>query len=146
MPAGNLHAYLRGTGVEIMAASDNVLRGGLTPKYVDVAELLSVLSFEVLADPVVAAVPVSPGVVTWPVPIAEFALHRVRPVDGGGTAVLPVTGPRVVLCVRGDVTVSDGGEPVSVPSGQAAFVAAGVASLTITGTGEAYVASVPHSS
>ena len=61
MPAGNLHAYLRGAGVEIMAASDNVLRGGLTPKHVDVAELLRVLRFEVLADPVRAARPVAPG-------------------------------------------------------------------------------------
>ena len=52
MPAGNLHAYLRGCGVEIMAASDNVLRGGLTPKRVDVDELLRVLRFEVLDDPV----------------------------------------------------------------------------------------------
>ena len=50
--AGNLHAYLRGCGVEIMAASDNVLRGGLTPKHVDVDELLRVLRFEVLDDPV----------------------------------------------------------------------------------------------
>ena len=55
MPAGNLHAYLRGAGVEIMAASDNVLRGGLTPKRVDVDELLRVLRFEVLDDPVRAA-------------------------------------------------------------------------------------------
>ncbi|WP_421120145.1 mannose-6-phosphate isomerase, class I [Aquihabitans daechungensis] len=46
LPAGNLHAYLDGAGVEIMAASDNVLRGGLTPKHVDVDELLSVLRFE----------------------------------------------------------------------------------------------------
>ena len=54
MPAGNLHAYLRGAGVEIMAASDNVLRGGLTPKRVDVPELLRVLRFEVLDEPVLA--------------------------------------------------------------------------------------------
>ena len=63
MPAGNLHAYLRGCGVEIMAASDNVLRGGLTPKHVDVDELLRVLRFEVLDDPVIVARPVAPGVV-----------------------------------------------------------------------------------
>ena len=47
-----LHAYLRGTGVEIMAASDNVLRGGLTSKYVDVPELLRLLRYEPLRDPV----------------------------------------------------------------------------------------------
>ena len=83
MPAGNLHAYLSGCGVEIMAASDNVLRGGLTPKRVDVDELLRVLRFEVLDDPVRAAQPVGPGVDCWPVPVDDFALHRVR-VGGGG--------------------------------------------------------------
>ena len=45
LPAGNIHAYLRGIGIELMASSDNVLRGGLTPKHVDVAELMSVLDF-----------------------------------------------------------------------------------------------------
>ena len=45
LPAGNLHAYLHGTGVEMLANSDNVLRGGLTPKHVDVPELLRVLDF-----------------------------------------------------------------------------------------------------
>ncbi len=78
MPAGNLHAYLRGTGVEIMAASDNVLRGGLTPKRVDVDELLRVLRFEVLADPVRPATAVAPGVTTWEVPVRDFALFRVE--------------------------------------------------------------------
>ena len=61
MPAGNLHAYLRGAGVEMMAASDNVLRGGLTPKRVDVDELLRVLRFEVLDDPILPSTPVAPG-------------------------------------------------------------------------------------
>ena len=82
MPAGNLHAYLRGAGVEIMAASDNVLRGGLTPKHVDVAELLRVLRFEVLRRPGAAPRRRSrPGVVTWPVPVGDFALYRVE-LDG----------------------------------------------------------------
>ena len=48
LQAGQLHAYLDGTGVELMANSDNVLRGGLTPKHVDVPELLKVLRFDKL--------------------------------------------------------------------------------------------------
>src|SRR6202012_4358237 len=51
LPAGNVHAYLRGTGVEIMANSDNVLRCGLTPKHVDVPELLHITDFTALAQP-----------------------------------------------------------------------------------------------
>lgn len=143
MPAGNLHAYLEGAGVEIMAASDNVLRGGLTPKHVDVAELLQVLRFEVLADPVVRAEPVAPGIVTWPAPVAEFALHRVRPADAGGALTLPVRGPRTVLCLAGDLAVDDGAGAVELAGGEAAFAADGQATLAFEGAGEAYVASVP---
>jgi mannose-6-phosphate isomerase len=141
MPAGNLHAYLAGTGVEIMAASDNVLRGGLTPKHVDVPELLRVLRFEVLADPVVRSEPVAPGIVTWPAPVTEFALHRVRPAPG--VVTLPVLGPRVVLCLTGELIVDDGAGEVALAGGEAAFATAGPAPLTFLGSGEAYVASVP---
>ena len=64
MPRGNLHAYLAGAGVEIMAASDNVLRGGLTPKHVDVPELLRVLRFEV-PSPIPVIVPRSRSPTGW---------------------------------------------------------------------------------
>ncbi|WP_433531595.1 mannose-6-phosphate isomerase, class I [Micromonospora sp. CA-263727] len=141
MPAGNLHAYLRGIGVEVMAASDNVLRGGLTPKHVDVAELLRVLRFEVLEQPVVSPRPVADGVVNWPVPVPDFALHRVT-VDGGRPEVtLPVPGPRVVLCTSGRLTVTDGVAPVALDRGQAAVGPAAAGPLTVTGAGAAYVAS-----
>jgi mannose-6-phosphate isomerase len=141
MPAGNLHAYLRGTGVELMAASDNVLRGGLTPKYVDVPELLRVLRYEPLADPVRSPVPVAPGVMTWPVPVPDFALHRVRLGAGAGRAELALPGPRLVLCMEGRVEVDDGVAAVTLGAGEAAFGSPGLP-LVISGTGEAYVASV----
>lgn len=149
MPAGNLHAYLRGTGVEIMAASDNVLRGGMTPKRVDVDELLRVLRFTPLADPVVRAQPVAPGVVTWPVPVAEFRLHRVTVgggTVGGGTVggavpsvELALDGPRTALCLAGEVTVDDG-QAVTLRPGRAAFGPATDRPLTLTGDGVVYVA------
>lgn len=142
MPAGNLHSYLRGAGVEIMAASDNVVRGGLTAKHVDVAELLRVLRFEVLDDPVVRPVPVGPGVVTWPAPVAEFALHRVRLDAEVPRATLPLSGPRLVLCLSGGVAADDGVAAVVVPPGRAAIGPDRDAPLTIAGAGEAYVASV----
>ena len=142
MPAGNLHAYLRGAGIELMAASDNVLRGGLTPKRVDVDELLRVLRFEVLDEVVLPAVQVTPGIVTWPVPAREFVLHRVS-VDGGAPVVLPVVGPRVVVGVRGEVRVGDSqGVTVAVPAGSAAYAAAAAGQVTVTGSGEVFVASV----
>jgi mannose-6-phosphate isomerase len=140
MPAGNLHAYLHGTGVELMAASDNVLRGGFTPKHVDVPELLRVLRFEPLADPVRRPVPVGPGMVTWPVPVPEFALHRVR-LDGGvPRAELDLAGPLTVLCLAGEVAADDGVASVTLGAGDAGFAEAG-RRLVLAGAGEAYVAS-----
>ena len=138
MPAGNLHAYLSGAGVEIMAASDNVLRGGLTPKRVDVPELLAVLRFEVLAQPIVRPVPVAPGVVTWPVPVPDFALYRVAP--AGAPVELAVPGPRIVLCLTGQLSVDDGTGPLVLGPGDSGFAAASGGPLVISGDGEAYVA------
>ena len=144
MPAGNLHAYLRGTGVEIMAASDNVLRGGLTPKRVDVDELLRVLRVEVLADPILPATQVAPGVQTWPVPVREFALHRLELTPAGPPLRLPGEGPRIVLGVRGDVFVAEAvdGTPVEVTPGTAAYVPAETGPATVAGVGEVFVAAV----
>jgi mannose-6-phosphate isomerase len=145
MPAGNLHAYLNGAAVEIMAASDNVLRGGLTPKRVDVDELLRVLRFEVLDEPVLPPVEVAPGVVTWRVPAREFALYRMRLGAAPGSAGAPGTGPRIVLGTGGEVVVSEaGGGSVALPTGAAAYVPADAAPITVTGGGEVFVATVPE--
>ena len=140
MPAGNLHAYLSGVGIEIMAASDNVLRGGLTPKPVNVAELLRVLRFEALTYPVVLPKRLGGGVVTWPAPVGDFALVRAS-VDGNQVS-LPGAGPRVLLCTRGTVGCDDGAGGVTIASGQAAFAPASAAGITVTGTGDVYQASV----
>jgi len=144
MPAGNLHAYLHGAGVEIMAASDNVLRGGLTPKRVDVDELLKVLRFEVLADPILPPTPVAPGVVTWRVPVREFALFRIELDGTRPPAPVPGGGPRVLLGTRGEVFVGPAhGVPAEVSAGMAAFAPADAGPLTVAGVGEVFVATVP---
>lgn len=140
MPAGNLHAYLHGAGIEVMAASDNVLRGGLTPKLVDVPELLRVVRFEPLDDPVVPAREDGPGVLAWPVPVDDFALRRVT--VSGGTVTLTVPGPRTVLCVTGRVTLADEVGQVSLGAGESAFGGAAGGPMRITGSGEIYLASV----
>jgi mannose-6-phosphate isomerase len=146
MPAGNLHTYLYGTGVEIMAASDNVLRGGLTPKRVDVEELLRVLRFEVLADPVVRPMAVVPGVVTWPTPVREFALYRALLDEATPRVEVELGGPREVLCLRGEVRVDDGVAAVTLGPGQAAFGPATGHRLAGTGYGEVYIAALPAAS
>lgn len=141
MPAGNLHAYLCGAGVEIMAASDNVLRCGLTPKRVDVPELLRVLRFEVLREPVRLPERVASGVDTWPTPAAEFALYRAR-VDGAAARV-PVTGPVIAFCLRGDARVDEGAGEVALRGGEAAFGTAADAGVRCAGRGEVWVAATP---
>ena len=104
MPAGNLHAYLSGGGVEIMANSDNVMRGGLTPKYVNVDELLAILDFTPGFPGLITPVEESPGIWRYPTPAPEFALWRIEageePVAGAaGPAGRPVVGTDGVLRV-----------------------------------------------
>ncbi|GIH12014.1 mannose-6-phosphate isomerase, class I [Rugosimonospora africana] len=140
MPAGNLHCYLRGLGVEIMAASDNVLRGGLTPKRVDVPELMRVLRFEVLEQPVVRPVPVRAGVSTWPAPVRDFVLHKASVRDD--ETVLPASGPRIVLCGRGSVELGTGTGTLPLSAGEAAFVGAGEPAVRVAGNGDAFQAGV----
>jgi mannose-6-phosphate isomerase len=145
MPAGNLHAYLRGAGVELMAASDNVLRGGLTPKRVDVDELMRVLCFDVLDDPILPSTPVSPGVTTWSVPVRDFVLYGV---DLDGTrppTEVPAGGPRIVLAVSGDVFVGESvdGTPVELSAGGAAYAPADAGAIKVAGSGKVFVAAVP---
>ncbi len=145
VPAGHLHLYLGGTAVEVMAASDNVLRGGLTSKHVDVAELLKVVRFEPVDEPVRRPEPVAPGVVSWPVPVAEFAVQRVTVGDGLPSVEVAAPGPRTALCVAGTVTVDDGSGGVTLTGGRAAFGAAeaGSGRLRVSGAGEVYLVTVP---
>lgn len=83
LPAGELHAYLRGSGIEIMANSNNVLRGGLTGKHIDVEELLKVLEFNAAPPQILQPQPVCGGLETYPTPAEEFQLSRLTlPVDG----------------------------------------------------------------
>ena len=139
--AGNLHAYLRGTGMEIMANSDNVLRGGLTSKHVDVEELVRVVHPEPGVLPRVKAEPVETGLTRWPVAAADFLLWRAHPTLSTGAVAVPVGGPAVVLCTEGVVhCVSEDGA-VELGRGQAA-VSRSVDTLLCSGEGVLFVGSV----
>ncbi|MEZ5243876.1 MAG: mannose-6-phosphate isomerase, class I [Acidimicrobiales bacterium] len=97
--SGNLHAYLRGSGVEIMASSDNVLRGGLTAKHVDVAALIEVVDAAPV-EPRVQRPPVVDGVARYDSPVPEFSLERI---ELDGTLTLD-EGPAILLCTAGHAT------------------------------------------
>ncbi|MET0296754.1 MAG: mannose-6-phosphate isomerase, class I, partial [Microbacterium sp.] len=138
LAAGNIHAYLAGLGIELMAASDNVLRGGLTPKHIDVEELVSVLDPATGPAPVVQAVPVAPGVEQYVVPVADFALRVVRP--AGASTEVPFEGVAIVLATAGELVVSAPGGEVVLRPGQAALATSDERALHVTGDGELFVA------
>jgi mannose-6-phosphate isomerase len=142
MPPGNLHAYLRGVGVEVMAASDNVVRCGFTTKPVDVEELLRLLRYEVLVEPVVRPARVAPGVVSWEPPVREFRLVKAEVDDSTGPTKLPGFGPRIVVCLGGRVSLNDGDEKV-VRSGESVFVGASRPEVVAVGRGVVFQAG-PH--
>ncbi|MEV5733448.1 mannose-6-phosphate isomerase, class I [Streptomyces sp. NPDC052292] len=125
--AGIPHAYLDGLGVEIMANSDNVLRCGLTPKHVDVPELLRVVRFEA-GDPGVLRPEAAPdGEEVYETPIDEFRLSRYVLSEGGTAHDLTLDTPQILLCTAGSVRAGEHelapGQSVFVPAGEKAEVA-----------------------
>ena len=137
LPAGNLHAYLSGLGVEVMASSDNVLRGGLTPKHVDVPELVQTLVPITGPWPMtVAAVdPAHPGVEFFRSPSPEVGLARIA-VRGHAVHVPTSEGPTLLLATEGTVRVESAGTELSFSAGQAAY---GLPSSSISISGEGVV-------
>lgn len=127
LPAGNLHAYLRGTGMELMANSNNVLRGGLTPKHVDVEELLDVVTFDGGEPEIIRAA--ADGVESvYRTPAEEFELRRIDlPADGEwhsgrehGADIL------IVTAADADLTLESGGRLLGLARGESVFAPAGV--------------------
>ncbi|MBA0049483.1 hypothetical protein E0L36_00695 [Streptomyces sp. AJS327] len=121
--AGVPHAYLRGLGVEIMASSDNVLRCGLTPKHVDVAELLRVVRFDP-APPRVRRPEATPdGEERYDTPAEEFRLSRLVLAPGAAPRELRAPTPQILLCTAGSprVTGADGAE-LTLGRGQSVYV------------------------
>jgi len=122
LPAGNLHAYLSGAGVEVLASSDNVLRGGLTRKHVDLAALIEVLDFTDGRVPVIHPV-LGPGGLRYPVPIEDFDLTRCQLDAQSGT--LTTRGPQVLLCTEGTAVLASADGELTLEKGSSAFVPAG---------------------
>lgn len=145
LEAGRLHAYLSGTGVEIMANSDNVLRGGLTPKHVDVPELLSVLRFDA---PRLAPTPthaLRTGEIVYETSAREFRLSRLELVPERHVSIDVADGPEILLCVEGQATLDLGGRaaaPRTLRRGQACFLSASTGSYALGGHGRVFRATV----
>ena len=120
--AGVPHAYIDGLGIEIMANSDNVLRCGLTPKHIDVPELLAVTRFEP-GEPAVLRPEASPsGEELYEIPIDEFRLSRFVRAEGAAPTDVTARTPQILLAVAGRPRAGDEtlapGESVFVPAGE----------------------------
>lgn len=138
LPAGNVHAYLHGLGIELMAASDNVLRGGLTTKHIDVPELLDVLDFRHVPVPYLVPEEPVPGVRVFRPDVPDFALVQVR-LDGSGVE-LPLDGPAIVLATRGTAALAGRRGRTVLRLGESRYVTPDERRLLLHGEGEFFVA------
>jgi mannose-6-phosphate isomerase len=141
LEAGRLHAYLSGTGVEIMANSDNVLRGGLTPKHIDVPELLRVLVFD---SPPVRPTPttrLSAAELAYQTGAAEFQLSRID-LEPARACALQLRGPELLLCVEGSARLDAGACARELARGQACFLPAAARSARLNGAARLFRAAV----
>jgi len=106
LKAGVLHAYIHGFGVELMANSDNVLRGGLTSKHIDIPELMKVLDFNPL-KPQIIKPEANFSCFTYPAPCEEFSLTVMR--GTGGVMNMPLAfaqSASIGIVTEGEVSVS----------------------------------------
>lgn len=138
LPAGNIHAYLDGLGVELMSASDNVLRGGLTPKYIDVPELLGVLDFTPVSVPYLRASSPAPGIEVFRPGVPDFVLARVS--GDAVSAEYPLTGPGIAICTAGEIRIGGGASSVALGRGESVYITPDEGMLAFAGAGELFLA------
>lgn len=145
LPAGELHGYLEGVGIELMANSDNVLRGGLTPKHIDVQELLTVLNFTDGDLNILGPENLAFGEATYSTEAEEFVLSVMRLNKGA-----PFSSPRnrsveIMICTEGEVSVTDlsAGDITRLTRGISIIVPAAVEQYRIEGEATLYKATVP---
>ena len=138
-PAGVLHAYLEGVNVELMANSDNVLRGGLTTKHVDVAELLQILTFEGGSVEVMDGVAVNAHERVYRTPAEEFELSRIALTARDRYAGEATYGPKALLVLDGSATVTAAGRSTTLRRGCIALAPCGTEFVIETKAEEAVI-------
>jgi len=141
LDAGVIHAYTSGFGLEIMASSDNVVRAGLTPKHVDIPELMRITDFRPMPAPLWHPTQETPDVAVFQPPVEDFSLV----VAELPASDVPPSGPRIVLVLEGEADVSTALDPSGQRLGQggSVFVTDADGPCEITGTGRVAIASVP---
>ena len=146
LAAGGLHSYLEGVGIEIMGNSDNVLRGGLTAKHVDVRELCRVLRFEPGEAEILLPREVSPGERVFETPADEFELAVITVAEGEPWRSARSRGVEILLAIEGVVAITDRGvgESFTLERGASVLIPDSVECYELGGRGVAYRAGVPR--
>lgn len=139
IPTGTLHAHLSGTGVEIMANSDNVVRGGLTPKNIAVEELVSVVDFGAISPQALPGVEESPGVWAYDTGSPEFEVWRIESSADRVTRLPAHEAVRIALVTEGVARLSDADGEFEAERGQAVFVPATNSPVTVVGDAEVFL-------
>ncbi|MGD2272398.1 MAG: mannose-6-phosphate isomerase, class I [Desulfobacterales bacterium] len=145
LPAGELHAYFEGMGIELMANSDNVLRGGLTPKHIDVEELLNVLNFTEKKIDILLPEERDNSEKVYPSQAEEFVLSVLTLVKGRIYKSSSNRSIELIICTRGDAVINNmaGAETISLKRGTSVMIPAAVKSYRIEGSATLYKAAVP---
>jgi mannose-6-phosphate isomerase len=144
LPAGQMHAYLEGVGIELMANSDNVLRGGLTPKHVDLPELLNVVHFNGVPVTILDAESDGTGARVFRSAAAEFELSMIRCDDGHPYRATGRQSVEILLCTAGSGRLTTpSGEITAIEKGAALLVPAAIDDYGIDGRMTLYRAAVP---
>ena len=145
LPAGVLHAYLEGTGIELMANSDNVLRGGLTPKHIDAPELLKVLIFESSPIEVLQSRKIQATETVYPTPAKEFVLSKIVVTSEKIYSSSASHNVEIILCTEGIATIEVGDveTTLELQRGMSALVPAAAGAYWIKGDASFFKAAIP---
>lgn len=128
------HAYLQGVALEVMANSDNVLRAGLTPKYIDIPELVANVKFEAKPAGELLTQPQQHGAkLDFPIPVEDFAfsLHDLS----AEASDLAQASAAIIFCVDGEAVLHKGDQSLTLKPGESAFVAANESPVQVSGRG-----------
>jgi len=145
LSAGEPHAYLHGLGIELMANSDNVLRGGLTPKHVEVPELLKIVKFETGPVRKIEPETIDGCRTIYESPAREFLLSRIS-VDEGNAFISPSDrSVEILICFKGKAEIEDfeRGDHMPLTRGKSVIIPSAVPQYGISGNATFYMASVP---
>ena len=145
LPAGEIHAYLQGMGIELMANSDNVLRGGLTPKHVDVTELLNILGFEERTIDILAPESRTDSEEVYMTNVEEFVLSVIHVREDKIYRSERKRSAEILLCTygRAEIACTETGENIAMPKGRSVIVPSELKQYTVKGNAVLYKAACP---